>query len=640
MRRLWTIGWLLLLAQGATAQQPGLGSIEGKVIDRESGAPVARAHVELRRAVTVSGVVTTRSMLELTAAAENAKLFLGSSGTAAPAASGPTSGGTQSVASDSKVATTSVDGTFVIRNVPAGRYHLYATRSSGHTPGEYGQRTATEAGVPFELRSGQRMAGVSLVMTPAGSITGYVTDTGGEPAGFAHVQALKAVYRDGRRTLTVMQLVQADERGAFRLFWLPPGEYYVCAKQLDLRRSSEMMHITPPSRFGTYEQQMRPTVTAVNTSRLLEDGSLDEGQYVPICYPGTANDRDASPVSVQVGQTVSGVDINLADSLVRTRRIRGRVIDGSTGKPAPASLQLVPRNAPAILLIPTGQAGVDGTFDMWGALPGPNYLVANIGALNGLLEIDISGSDMNGVTVTVWPPVTIQGRIRIQGRSPSEDDRDVAGISVRLRRNPAVNGLSNPAAARSENVVVRTQDGQVFTVAEPRNNSDGASSANGSFRVSGVGPGTYTVVVGVKSDMYLESIRLGDRDVLNEGLLVDGPEEGRLEIVLGMNGGSILGSVYSARREPVARATVVAVPDAQRRGRADLYKVATTESSGGFELQGLAPGSYELFAWDTVEPGAWQDPDFIRAHAGLGRPVRIDGGGPINADVNVVTGRR
>lgn len=640
MRRLWTIGWLLLLAQGATAQQPGLGSIEGKVIDRESGAPVARAHVELRRAVTVSGTVTTRRMLELTAAAENAKLFIGSAGTAAPAG-GPTSGGTQSVAPDSRVATTSVDGTFVIRNVPAGRYHLYATRSSGHTPGEYGQRTATEAGVPFELRPGQRMTGVSLVMTPAGSITGYVTDASGEPAGFAHVQALKAVYRDGRRTLTVMQLVQSDDRGAFRLFWLPPGDYYVCAKQLDLRRSSEMMHITPPSRFGTYEQQMRPTVTAVNTSRLLEDGSLDEGQYVPICYPGTANDRDASPVSVQAGQTVSAVDISLADSLVPTRRIRGRVIDGSTGKPAPASLQLIPRNPPSILLIPTGQAGVDGTFDMWGALPGPNYLVASSGALNGLLAIDVSGSDLNGVTMTVWPPATIQGRIRIQGRSLSENDRDVAGISVRLRRNPTVNGLSDPAAAGSANVVVRTaQDGQVFTVAEPGNNSDGASAANGSFRVQRVGPGTYTVVVGVKSDMYLESIRLGDRDVLNDGLHVDGPQEDRLEIVLGMNGGSVLGSVYNARREPVARATVVAVPDAARRGRGDLYKVATTESSGGFELQGLAPGSYELFAWDRVEPGAWQDADFMREYAGFGRAVRVEGSGAINADVNVVPGRR
>lgn len=126
---------------------------------------------------------------------------------------------------------TSVDGTFVIQDVPPGQYRLYATRASGHAPGEYGQRPEVGSGVPFTLEDGQRMTGISLVMTPTAAITGTVTDANGEPAGYAHVQALRAVYNDGRRSFTVAQLVQADDRGMFRLFWCCRRASTTCARR-------------------------------------------------------------------------------------------------------------------------------------------------------------------------------------------------------------------------------------------------------------------------------------------------------------------------------------------------------------------------------------------------------------------------
>jgi len=39
---------------------------------------------------------------------------------------------------------------------------------------------------------------------------------------------------------------------------------------------------------------------------------------------------------------------------------------------------------------------------------------------------------------------------------------------------------------------------------------------------------------------------------------------------------------------------------------------ATTDQNGRFLLQGIAPGNYLVFAWEDIEPGAQQDPDFRR----------------------------
>ena len=225
MRVLWSVVLLTALASGAAAQTT---SIEGRVIARDSGQGIANANVELRPA-EVPG------MTDVDILADRLQTL---------GRGGRTAGGTPSVTPQSRTVQTGTDGNFRIDNVAPGRYRLYATRSNGYVPAEYGQRSPTGTGVPFTVSSGTSMSSISLVMTPTATINGRVLDEGGEPSGYAHVQALKATYRNGRRTLTVVQLVQADDRGAYRLFWLPPGEYYVAALPLDLRRSSQMMRIT------------------------------------------------------------------------------------------------------------------------------------------------------------------------------------------------------------------------------------------------------------------------------------------------------------------------------------------------------------------------------------------------------------
>ena len=63
---------------------------------------------------------------------------------------------------------------------------------------------------------------------------------------------------------------------------------------------------------------------------------------------------------------------------------------------------------------------------------------------------------------------------------------------------------------------------------------------------------------------------------------------------------------------PAAGVQVVLVPEEARRTIHRLYKSGTTDQYGRFDLRGIPPGDYKLFSWEEVEPGAWEDPEFLR----------------------------
>jgi hypothetical protein len=57
-----------------------------------------------------------------------------------------------------------------------------------------------------------------------------------------------------------------------------------------------------------------------------------------------------------------------------------------------------------------------------------------------------------------------------------------------------------------------------------------------------------------------------------------------------------------------------------------LYKCAASNATDVFNLSGVAPGSYKIFAWEQNPAGAEQDPDFIREYDLLGASVTVTPG--------------
>jgi hypothetical protein len=516
-------------------------------------------------------------------------------------------------------ATTGADGRFAIENIPPGEYRLYATRTGGYVPGEYGQRSPTGRGIGLGLRPGEKKTDIQLSLTPTGSISGRIYDRDGEPAGRTTVQALRPYYRDGNRALTIVQSVVANDRGEYRLFWLPPGRYYVTAKPGG-EQDGRQVRITDPARFVTFEQASAPHVR----SRTLATGEVIEETQLAVYYPGATEVSGATPIDLRSGGSADGIDIAVGAGSVRTRHIRGVVTEPAIGQPVvQAQVMAVPRTSDPSLVIPSDQSRPDGSFDISGVAPGSYFLVASARGRIGIVPLQVGDANVDNVVVATTIGFQVPGRIVVEGQPRNGGAANVSNLRIFLQRVPDILGMPG--------------SGPEFSP---------PPAADGSFILQGVPVGDFRVTFGppaaaqffsLPEDMYVKSMRFGNADVLEGGLHVTGSSRDQLEIVIGANAGRINGTVTSARGASLAGITVVAVPEAGERSRGDRFKQVASDESGRFRIQGLAPGSYTLFAFEDIEEGAWHDPEVLRSFGSRGTSVRVADGNDENVTLTVIT---
>jgi hypothetical protein len=508
------------------------------------------------------------------------------------------------------------NGRFVFESVTPGQYRLIATFEGEYVPAEYGQRSPTGEGITFDVVAGQRMTGIQLAMSPTGAISGRIYDRDGEPLAKAQVFALRPAYKNGGRALTIVQSSESNDRGEYRLFWLAPGTYYVGA-MADIPENAmnlSVVRITAPTRFGNYQQGTNPVIH----KRKLKTGEVVEEMYLPVYYPNTTNVNAAASITVPAGTTVGGLDVATGAGLVRPRHVRGRVFDQATGLPAAGvHLEAMPRIAGPFFAIPRAQSNADGVFDISGVAPGSYRILASARSssrsLDGIATVEVADKDLENIPMVMTSGFKLSGRFVLESSLPSTNRSRFSFPVISIARDPDV--MDAGFISRHLN----------------------SANIDGSFAIQTVPPGDFRVVLRqLPADSYVKAMRMGNADVLNDGLHISGPPDSMLEIVIGTNAGDIEGSVVNSRNEVLANRTVVLIPDVRLRQRSDLYKVVSTNNVGRFEMQGIAPGDYKLFAWENVETGAWQDPNFIQAHESAGRPVRINEGSSESLQLTVI----
>src|SRR5262245_4913477 len=126
------------------------------------------------------------------------------------------------------VAVTGSDGEYRFQNVPPGRYRLISMRP-GFTQGEYGQRRPNSEGVPINV-AGSQMSDLMIGMARGAAIAGRIMDRNGQPLPRANVSAVRLAFNDAKPLLTIVQSTITNDRGEYRLFWLPPDSYYVSVR--------------------------------------------------------------------------------------------------------------------------------------------------------------------------------------------------------------------------------------------------------------------------------------------------------------------------------------------------------------------------------------------------------------------------
>ena len=519
------------------------------------------------------------------------------------------------------------DGRFAIRDVEPGEYRLQV-RSPRFGSVAYGQRKPDGPGAILNIGPGQRLSDLRVSMTPTGTITGRITGSSGEPLAYASVQALKAVYQDGKRIYATVQSTITDDRGDYRLFWLTSGKYIVVAGARSAPIGNSVTRPLRPGESGA-EDALFAAVRSLSefqlagtqlegsnlTKRILEDGSTREESWMPTYYPATTDRAQATPVDVTAGATVSGINITLGPSPVQT--IRGRV-SGFSGQATVAIASAMPGTAARITA--KGASTIDGAFEFSGVVPGPYVLTAQdrAGGVSSPVAVLVGDRDAEGVSIVAAPAVQLSVRVTAEGLPQGALEN--SGFAASLRPDlEATQGAFLPNV-RAQNILIRLGTGLTF-----------ANLAPGDYQLDISQPGLQDNM----KPLYIKSMRLGREDALG-GFRIASDTTDSLQVVFTTESGSVEGVALGRTGDPAPNVTVVLVPTNARK-RMALYQTLVTASDGRFRFQGIPPGDYKLFAWEDVETGAWANAEFMRTYESRGRSVRVSENGKEEVQLSVIT---
>jgi hypothetical protein len=575
----------LFLAQnplpGTQQSQIPTASIEGTVLRADSAEPVARAQVLL-----------TKTVLQP------------SPGTApgTPVTPPP----------PIPPIITDASGKFSFKDLEAGTYRLAVTKN-GFVRSEYGARTTGTAGAPITLPAGQSMKDISFRLVATAAISGRVRTSTGEPGAALNIQLMRTAYNvQGQRTFQAVSGGRTDDRGDYRLFWVTPGRYFVAVG-------------------GNTS-----TIMSADGGQImfLASGLVDQSStnVATVFYPGSTDPLRATTIEVGPGGELPNIDIVLPQQQVY--RVRGRVVDSSTGlPPRTASITLVPRDTSFSGLstnIPPNYNGTTGTFDMRNVPPGSYWLRAQ--AVESTATAVITP---NAVGRTVSEALSMATTARTATQRALEVTGDVEGLLLELGA-----GISIPGSLRVEGPPLPATPGPRVSLRSTTVNSLAPPllpiNADGTFTLTNIMPGEYrATVLGMPVDYFVKEARIEQTDVLNDPWVITGPVRGSLNVVVSSGAGQIEGTVTDSRLQGVSALTTVLIPD-QQRDRTDLFRTAVTDQSGKFTLRGIAPGAYKIFAWETLEPNAHFDPQILRQYEDQGKAVRVVEGGKITTEVKMI----
>lgn len=544
-------GGMRMPPRDATERPAGTSVIRGRIVTADTGTPIRRAQV---RAV---------------------------------------SGGR-----DTRLVTTDAQGAFEFRDLPAGRWDLTASKA-GFVTMRFGQRRPFEAGRPIEVADAQTLERVNFSLPRGAAITGRVFDEFGDPVANARVQALRYQMTQGTRRLTPVGITaQSDDTGAFRLYGLMPGDYYVSA----------ILRALPVELRG------------------LPAGDADDTNgYAPTYFPGTGSVNEAQPITLSVAQEAS---ISFGLMPVRTARVSGTVLTSTGGALANGMVMLMAADAIGVGPAAFGAGNrirPDGTFMLSNVAPGSYTLIATNGGPGagrfaadaefeqGSLPVTVGGEDLTGITLVTNRGATLTGIVEAAQGSSAQ---------------PPVTSLQVTAQA------VPFQPGPGAGARPSRVDSDGTFTLTNLF-----GPRLIRVN-GLPQEWMLDAVLVAGSDVTDRPIDFGPNEEiADAQIILTDRVTQVAGSVAGRDGKPSRDFTLVVFPDDEAKWASPsrYLRTARPDQEGLFKIRALPPGDrYLAVAVDYLEDGEGNDPEFLNFVKNRATAFRLGSGESATVNLKLV----
>jgi protocatechuate 3,4-dioxygenase beta subunit len=454
---------------------------------------------------------------------------------------------------ENRLATTDAEGRYEFKEVRAGRYNISASKGS-YVGLSYGQQRPTDAPKPLAILDNQTVERMDFTLPRGGVITGRILDEFGEPMSDITVSAQQYQTIQGQRRLVPTgRQGPTNDIGEFRLFGVPPGQYYLVATW----RSTNPMN------------------------------AQEKIAYAPMYYPGTENAAQAQRLALAAGQELS--DIVLSLKPLRATRVSGTVVT-SDGRPMGGYVMVMSMGGFGFNGSSGGPIRPDGTFMVNGLAPGEYTLRAQSGGMPsdesevGIAKITATGDDITDLRIVATKPSMLSGRI-----------------------------VTDPASAAALPAILQLMLSPIDPGTMPMGMMPTKMGADGSFEMRS-GPGRMRINAMGAPGWTIRSVRLNGSDITDAGIEIKASEDiSGLEIELTNKVTAISGLVTNARGEPVKDYSAIAfTQDREKWKESNRYQgVGRPDQDGRFKISGLRPGDYYIIALDKIEQGQSTDPDFL-----------------------------
>lgn len=518
------------------------------------------------------------------------------------------------------------DGRALLLGLTKGRARISASHQA-YLAATFGQERPGDSGAFMPIGEAQTIGNITLRMKRGGALGGVVTNDAGEPMVGLEVQALRRGFTRGRQTFAPTAVDLTDDRGAYRISALQPGEYLIGVLPRYVDEAAPVEPGAPGDETAPADPDaVSPSVTLFEKGRIITldaSGPLPvplaaEGVflgYAPTFYPGTAV-AEATAVKIGPAEQREGLDFRLA--AVPVVHLSGSLAVPPDAVLTQARAVLVPLVA-SDRIVDAARHGSEVDAAGGFSLPFVPHGQYRIEVRANTAERPSAPSLWGAVNVTV-------------------DDQPQRRLTVLLRSGMRLSGQVRYASDYVESAV-RALDGvqvQVVSTA-PAMNLRFTLPADGRFGFRDLLPGPYTLSVsGLPYGWFASSAIVNGRDAFDFGLNIEpGQDLEGVVVTITDRMADLSGVLRNTAGTPATSGYVVVFP-ADRTywtGSSRRVQAARPDSDGRFAfLRTLPPGDYLLVAAD-LEPGSWQDPTVLAGLEPRAARVQLRGNEKVVRDI-------